>query len=438
MLRIAGWLLISGAILKSPEQGMALCFFFAPFFWYSAGSFKLFFTLKPFQLTFFLTVLACFFSKREIIGHAIKLTCKDIKNWLLLGFLLSLYLAIFLNHADQKSVRLTLNLTLLIAWFFLASGMIRTPLLFEACLKSYLAGSALIVGGISLKGMLDRGYSIFEGHNAYGDFLLFCIPLTAVFFVSTKSRVRKFFLWLFFSLLLPNLFLSFSRSALIACLTVSLGVILFFILKKRGREVLMLLGALCLPLLVAWYFPHKFGDPPMTFRERVIGCVQMAGEVVGTEKRTPFVIGGGYQSMQNGPVLGTFSVKGKMDAALKFRFLAWRDMISEIKKNPFWGKGLYLDGHSVYVDVLYSAGVLGAGCFFLFLLFWCYQVLCFIIQSRCKNLVYPAVGVFAGVTAWLIQSYVETYFLLFYIWAFLAAGAALSQLGQREAPLPSE
>lgn len=434
MLRIAGWLLISGAILKSPEQGMALCFFFAPFFWYSAGSFKLFFTLKPFQLTFFLTVLACFFSKREIIGHAIKLTCKDIKNWLLLGFLLSLYLAIFLNHADQKSVRLTLNLTLLIAWFFLASGMIRTPLLFEACLKSYLVGSALIVGGISLKGMLDRGYSIFEGHNAYGNFLLFCIPLTAVFFILAKKKAEKIFLWLFFSFLLPNLFLSFSRSALIACLTVSSGMIFFLIFKKRFREILMLVCALCLPLLVAWYFPQKFGDPPMTFRERALGCIQMAGEIVGTEEKTVFVIGGGYQSMQSGPVWGTFTVQGKMDAALKFRELTWGGMISEVKKNPFWGKGLYLDGHSVYMDILYSSGVIGAGCFFLFLLLWCYQTLCFIIRGHHADLVYLSLGVLAGVTAWLIQSYVETYLLLFYIWAFLAAGATLNCLGQREAP----
>ena len=197
----------------------------------------------------------------------------------------------------------------------------------------------ITIFSVPIKGMHygigNRFYGIFTNPNALGIFCIVAVPtLFAAFIASKKRRMKKINL-LFLAVALVVLFLSGSRSSLLATL-LALGVYILAVIKNK---VPYMLGAMFLFIALLAAF-----------------------ELMGTESIT--------EKFEN-----KFRIKGI--ARLGGRAEAWEAAKVCIRKRPFWGHGYGAEGnmfkyynivfkehygseiHNSYLSIIATNGYLG-------------------------------------------------------------------------------
>jgi hypothetical protein len=415
--RIIGWLTLSFIIFKKPAVGLMLTFFFAPFFSYDFGNFNLFFTLKPFQTAFLISLAAVAIKQSHIIKEVFySLRLKE--NVFLLIFILASYVYAFFGDHLLPSIMLSLNLTVVVSWYLLAVAYLKnSPDLIRKCIYCLLLGFCIILLYVSLDNIFCNKGIIYKGHNYYSNILLILIFLLATFYLIAKNRFFKILFLIFSVATVCHILIAASRTAIFAYIVVLPFFVKDMIARKAVRHavIFIILNVVCLTWLGINNATTKacfkdFFDLPRAEISAIMSRPQRLIYNIGSEEAQPGVY---------------------LRYTISTRYERWRYTIKALIKNPLMGVGFKNDMHAyhnLYLEMISRAGIIGGGSFLFFLFLWIRRVSASTMGLSTRVYFFIQKGLLYGIAAWLIQSFTETFFLQFYIWAVLALGTAIAFL----------
>jgi hypothetical protein len=415
--RIIGWLTLSFIIFKKPAVGLMLTFFFAPFFSYDFGNFNLFFTLKPFQAAFLISLAAVAIKQSHIIKEVFySLRLKE--NVFLLIFILASYVYAFFGDQLLASIMLSLNLTAVVSWYLLAVAYLKnSPDFIRKCIYCLLLGFCIILLYVSLDNIFCNKGIIYKGHNYYSNILLVLIFLLATFYLIAKNRFFKILFLIFSVATVCHILIAASRTAIFAYIVVLPFFVKDMITRRAVKHavIFIILNVVCLTFFTVNHGATKacfknFFDLPRAEISAIMSRPQSLSYNIRVEDARP----GAY-----------------LRYALSTRFDSWKYTMKEIIKSPLMGVGFRSGqhaNHNLYLEMISRTGVIGGGSFLAFLFLWIHRLYKNSVRLYKTNYFFIQRGLLYGVIAWLLQSFTETFFLQFYIWAVLALGTAIAFL----------
>jgi O-antigen ligase len=246
--------------------------------------------------------------------------------------------------------------------------------------------------------------------------LLVFIFLLMAYYLDCRNRFSKAVFLIFFIIALCHILIASSRTAIFVYFVVFLLFLKDMISEKRIKSILVfvVINLICLS-----YFALNHGvvraclDSIFIISRNEIAAVSKA---IKKDVECPSV----------GNEIGNTATY-----ALSTRYDKWKYTIRELIKNPLMGVGFKNDMHAyhnLYLEMISRAGIIGGGSFLFFLFLWIRRVSASTMGLSTRVYFFIQKGLLYGIAAWLIQSFTETFFLQFYIWAVLALGTAIAFL----------
>ncbi len=394
-----GLLLLASLIISSPEAGILLVFLTLPF-------------LATMELAAVLILILLSYILKLICGRrVIKFTLVDFAVMIFLVFLFSG--GVF--STSSSSVPKMLVFICFMLGYFVVKNTVRSPALVRKCLYS-LAVSSVLVSFYGLyqnffetpstvwqdtsvfSEIRGRVVSTFANPNVLGEYLILVFPIILALMATAKHTNERFAMLLAAGANCACLVFTWSRGA---WLGFAVSLILFCCLSSKH---FFTAGILAIPVVVALLFAFS-----------------------GTS------------------IVRRFTTLG--DSSTSYRLGIWQGVLLMLAHTFYFGigigEGAFADiypfyalsgietaphSHNLYLQIITEIGVFGflAFCFFIFLFAQCSLTFCKNAVSKVNKTV--CLGIFCGITAFLIQGLTDyvwyNYRLFLLFWMLAGLGIA--------------
>lgn len=346
---------------------------------------------------------------------------KSIQTYFILGYALVLFLSCF-KYFDYSFSQYFEQAIKFLILYFIIINLVKTPkeCIGMAWMIVILAGIAALIGIYQY--VFNVGQMYYEGRvritgtetdpNLFGTQLVLSIPLALSLFWSYRNKFLKILFTGAILIILAAIVFTFSRTALVALLTVAvLAVIRPIFLKPRSFTPLMLFIIVCLIMLP--FIPQEYWE-----RAKSITDLE---DMAVRSRLTAWQLG--WQMIKENPFRGVgFGV---------FKYEHLKESLISPDVEGAYQTALY--AHNSYIEVTAEAGIF-AFIFLMLLIAWTYRNL-----KRAQNLFYEkgrklllhiSIGFEISLIGYLVGGIFLSYLHLLIFWIIIPMGVVLKKISE--------